>query len=96
VVIQAAAKSSMVRTVITLSTQSYGADALSELKDGVSSLFIHGAKDRELPARCSSYAYYIAKEPKELIIHDDADHSLDQVSAEVYNEIMTWISANLK
>jgi alpha/beta superfamily hydrolase len=96
VVIQAAAKSSIVTTLVTLSTQSNGADALTELKEGVSSLFIHGGKDRELPPRCSSYAYYIAKEPKEFIIHDDATHSLDEVAGEVYDEVRTWLLGNLK
>jgi alpha/beta superfamily hydrolase len=96
VVIQAAARCSMVRTIITLSTQSYGADALQELEDGVASLFIHGGKDWVLPSRCSSYAYGIAKEPKELIIHHEADHSLDQSSESIYNEVLTWIKANLR
>ena len=95
-VIQAAAKSSIVTTLVTLSTQSNGADALTELKEGVSSLFIHGGKDRDLPPRCSSYAYYIAKEPKEFIMHDDATHSLDEVAAEVYDEVRTWLMGNLK
>ena len=95
-VIQAAARSPMVRVIVALSTQSYGADALAEVDDGVASLFIHGGNDQALPSRCSSYAYGVAKEPKELIIHDRADHSLDQVSEEVYDEVMTWISANLR
>jgi dienelactone hydrolase len=96
VVVQAAAKSSIVTTVVTLSTQSNGVDALTDLKEGVSSLFIHGGKDRDLPARCSSYAYYIAKEPKEFIVHDEATHSLDEAATEVYDEVRTWLMGNLK
>lgn len=96
VVIQAAAKSSIVRTIVTLSTQSNGADAVTEFREGVSGLFIHGGKDKVLPPRCSSYAYYIAKEPKELIIHDEADHSLDDVATEVLDEVRTWLMGNLK
>ncbi len=96
VAIQAAAKSSIVKTLVTLSTQSNGADALTEFREGVSSLFIHGGKDKELPPRCSSYAFYIAKDPKEFILHDDASHSLDEVATEVHDEVRTWLMGNLK
>jgi cephalosporin-C deacetylase-like acetyl esterase len=72
----AAASSDIVRTVVTLSTQSYGAEGVSRLKQGSSILLIHGTDDRVLPPYCSSYLYNLANDPKEIIFYKGATHVL--------------------
>lgn len=49
VVIQAAAQNRNVCTVVTLSTQSYGADPVAQLGPHCSILLVHGVADRVLP-----------------------------------------------
>lgn len=96
VVIQAAAISSVVRTVVTLATQSYGAAPASELAPGCSIQLIHGKKDHVLPPFCSEYIYSIAQDPKNLILYEGADHGLDAVAEDVYQAVYSWIVEQLK
>lgn len=96
VVVQAAYNENAVKTVITLSTQSFGISPISNLEDDVSVLFIHGDKDETLPSGSSVYAYSLAHEPKKLTIYEGAGHDLEEVSDEVYNEVKSWIKDYLK
>ncbi len=57
VVIQAAVNDQTVRTIVTLSTQGFGANRISQLKKGTSSLLIHGKEDRVLPSVDTFYHY---------------------------------------
>lgn len=95
VVIQAAAMSPAVRTVVALAPQSYGAEAACDLAPRTSILLIHGGADTVLPALCSRHIYGEAQEPKQLIIHEAAGHGLDEAAGEVQQVVHDWIQAEL-
>lgn len=94
VVIQAAA-AHPVRTVVTLATQSYGADVVSQFAPETSILLIHGTDDRVLSPANSEYVYRLAHEPKRLILFPGAGHSLDKVADKVHQVVRDWIIAQL-
>jgi hypothetical protein len=94
VVIGAAAISPLVRTVITLSTQTYGISPIIDLVDS-SVLLIHGKADKVLPPRCSEYAYELAPGAKQLALYDGAGHGLDEVRSEVLETVHDWIVQEL-
>jgi pimeloyl-ACP methyl ester carboxylesterase len=96
VVVQAAFNDENVKTVVTLSTQSFGINPISSFPEGTSVLLIHGKSDEALPASSSVYAYNLAHEPKKIKLYEDAGHGLEEVSEEVYTEIKDWIRDNLK
>jgi pimeloyl-ACP methyl ester carboxylesterase len=94
VVIKAAAASSnIVRTVVTLSTQSYGAaEYVSKLgQKRCSILLIHGTDDDVLPQMCSSYLYNKASNPKHIILFEGAKHGLDEAADKVYRSTYQWL-----
>jgi pimeloyl-ACP methyl ester carboxylesterase len=91
VVLEAAARSAIARTVVTLATQAAGAEAAAELPPDCSALFIHGTADDVLTPECSRYAYQLAHEPKELVLYDGAHHGLEEVAAEVREQVREWI-----
>ncbi len=95
VVIQAAAQAPDVRTVVTLATQSYGADPVAELATRCSLLLLHGTSDRVLPPSSSKYVYQRALEPKRLILYPNADHGLDEAADEVYEVVWDWVVEQL-
>ena len=96
VVIQAGtACSDTVRTVVTLSTQSYGAEEVSRLKQGSSILLIHGTDDKVLPPHCSSYVYNLANDPKEVILFKGATHGLDEPAEQVHQMVYDWLVKHL-
>ncbi|MDQ4101502.1 MAG: lysophospholipase [Thermoproteota archaeon] len=97
VVVQAAVRASdIVSTIVTLATQSYGAvECISKLKQGVSTLCIHGTHDKVLPVYCSQQVYRNAHEPKKIILYKGAGHELDEVSEEVYDQIHFWLANSL-
>lgn len=96
VVIQAGtACSDTVRTVVTLSTQSYGAEGVSLLKQGSSILLIHGTDDKVLPSHCSSYVYNLANDPKEVILFKGATHGLDEPGEQVHQIVYDWLVKHL-
>jgi pimeloyl-ACP methyl ester carboxylesterase len=95
VVIQAATQSPDVRTVITIATQSYGADRVAELATGCSLLLLHGTGDRVLSPNCSQHIYNLALEPKRLILYPNANHGLDEVADEVTLVVRDWIVQQL-
>jgi len=96
VVVQAAHNESAVKTIVTLSAQSFGIGPISNLTEGVSVLLIHGGEDETLPSGSSVYAYFLAHEPKKLTVYEGAGHGLTEVSDEVYNEVKSWIKDYLK
>lgn len=95
VVIQAAALSPLVRTVVGLAPQSYGAEAACDLAPRASILLIHGGADTVLPDLCSRHIYSQAQEPKQLIIHEAAGHGLDEAAGEVKQVVHDWIETEL-
>lgn len=96
VVIQAAAQAENVRTVVTLATQSYGADAVSELATRCSLLLLHGTADPVLTPLCSQNVYKLALEPKHIILYPGATHGLDEVAEEVHQVVRDWLIKQLK
>ncbi len=96
VVIQAAARSRLVRAVAALATQSQGADPVRDLGGRCPVLLIHGRDDERLPAACSEQVYRMAGQPKRLRLLAGAGHSLDQVAAAVRDELRAWIPNMLR
>ncbi len=95
VVIQAAAQAEDVHTVVTLATQSYGADSVAELATRCSILLLHGTADPVLRPLCSQHVYQLALEPKRLILYPDAGHGLDEVAEEVHSHVRDWVIQQL-
>ena len=91
----AAASSDRVRTVVTLSTQSYGAEGVYRLKQGSSILLIHGTDDKVLLPYCSSYVYNLANDPKEIIFYKGATHGLDEGAEHVHQMVHDWLVKHL-
>lgn len=96
VVVQAAAASDMVRTVVTIATQSYGADAVIEFSAGCSILLLHGTSDHTLSPACSQHIHALAAEPKRLVLFENAGHGLDEVAEQVHDLVHNWIITHLK
>lgn len=96
VVVRAAVAAENVKTVVTLATQSFGAEDVARLSPRCSILLLHGREDRVLPPEASVHLHAMAQEPKRLILYDKAGHRLDEVADEVRQEVGAWISAALK
>jgi alpha/beta superfamily hydrolase len=95
VVIGAGAASPMTRTVVALSTQTYGIDPITDLPENSSILLIHGKSDSVLPPRCSEVAYRLAHEPKQIMLLDGVDHGLDEAREPILNTVQDWIVREL-
>jgi esterase/lipase len=95
VVVQAASKSIAVKTVVTLATQSYGAEAVEQLSEGTSIMLVHGTDDETLSPQNSELIYKLASEPKELLILQGNGHDLVESAAEVYDQIHKWLIKQL-
>ncbi len=94
VVINAALLSPIVRTVVTLASQSYGSTVVGRLVPR-SLLALHGEADTVLPPACSESIYERAAAPKELEIYPGAGHLLDEVSDEVKARVRAWLVREL-
>lgn len=95
VVIAAAAHSDIAKAVVTVASQSYGADLAADFAPDCALLLLHGTGDRTLPPSCSEYIYRIAHEPKEIRIFPGANHGLDQAAKEVDPLVRDWIKEKL-
>ncbi len=95
VVIQAAALSESVKTVITLATQSYGSGSVSSISNNSSILLIHGSDDTVLPSYCSKQVYDNAHDPKKIIVLTGNGHCLDESSQKVHQIVYNWIISEL-
>jgi pimeloyl-ACP methyl ester carboxylesterase len=96
VISSAALAKDFVKTVVTLSTQSYGTEGISKLEENECPiLLIHGNSDDVLSSYCSSYVCNKAKEPKQLLLYDNAGHSLDEVADKVFHRVYEWLGQNL-
>jgi alpha/beta superfamily hydrolase len=94
VVIQAGARSDKVKTIVTLSTQSYGAEKVAGLT-GKSILLIHGMDDTVLPYSSSVLIHRMASVPKKLVLLEKTGHVLDEKADEVYDLVFSWLVRNL-
>jgi pimeloyl-ACP methyl ester carboxylesterase len=95
VVLQAAAADPRVAAVVTLATQSYGADAVTELA-GRPLLLVHGTADAILPPACSVSVHERAGEPKELVLLRGAGHGLDEDADDVFDLVQDWLRTRLQ
>jgi len=95
VVAQAAANSDGVRSVVLLSTQSHGIEAIAQVRSCCSTLVVHGTADEVLPPECSTYAYDLAPEPKRLSLYEGAHHGLDEGGVRLRREVCDWIAGEL-
>ena len=93
----AAALPNVVRTVVTLATQSYGAvESVSQLgQEGCSILLIHGTDDDVLWSICSSHVYNKANNPKHIILLEGAGHGLEEAANQIYQTTYRWLLEHL-
>jgi hypothetical protein len=96
VVIQAAANSDSVRTVIALAPQGFGVEPVTDLQEDTSLLLVHGKGDIVLPYALSEYIYTLAHEPKDLKLLSKTGHSLHEKSEEVFKHVHDWLADELK
>lgn len=94
VVIAAASISDHIAGVVSLSPQTYGAQGAGLLSP-TPLLVAHGKADTRLPYSCAVAIYDWAKEPKELVLYDGAEHRLDECRAELAGLLREWIPARL-
>jgi pimeloyl-ACP methyl ester carboxylesterase len=94
VVIDAGALSPIVKTVVALSSQTYGADLVRDVSPRTL-LLIHGADDQVLPASCSRKLYEAAAEPRELVIYPGAGHGLDECAPALHDLLYTHLREQL-
>lgn len=90
VMIMAGSMSEDVTAVVTLSSQTYGADDVADLAPKPL-LLIHGSRDRNLPADCSGLLYEWANEPKELVIYQGSGHFLRECHDELHDLLKGWL-----
>lgn len=94
VVIAAAAFSDHVAGVVSLSPQTYGAQGAGMLSP-TPLLVVHGKADTRLPFSCAVAIHDWAKEPRELVLYDGAEHRLDECRSELMDLLREWIPARL-
>ena len=95
VVIQAGVMSPQVKTVVGLSSQTYGAHPVDRLSPKPL-LLVHGERDQNLSADCSRQIYQWAGEPKELVIYQDNGHFLRECHDELHDLLKDWLVSKLK
>ena len=94
VVIAAGANSTHIKGVISLSPQTYGAGMAGQLAPR-KLLVAHGKADTRLPYSCALQIHEWAKEPKELVLFEDAEHRLEECRDELETLLADWIPATL-
>ncbi|MBW3577716.1 MAG: dienelactone hydrolase family protein [Actinobacteria bacterium] len=94
VVVRVAARTDAVVTVVTLATQSYGAEAVSGLGHRPL-LLVHAANDRVLPAGASRSLAARASGPADVRILPSAGHDLLEARDEVLTLVSDWLVAHL-
>jgi len=95
VVIMAGTMSPLVKAVVGVSSQTYGALRVGELAPRPL-LLIHGERDQNLPARCSRDIYGWANEPKELVIYPGCGHFLRECHDDLVDLLKTWLVDKLR
>jgi len=90
----AGAASQHVRGVVSLSPQTYGAN-MAGLLSPKPLLVVHGKSDTRLPYSCGVQVHDWAKEPKELVLFDGAEHRLEECRDELDSLLSRWIPGAL-
>ncbi len=94
VVIAGGACSDHVAGVVSLSPQTYGAQGAGMLSP-TPLLVAHGKADTRLPFSCAVAIYDWAKEPRELVLYEGAEHRLDECRGELMDFLREWIPKRL-
>jgi alpha/beta superfamily hydrolase len=94
VVIAAGARSPQVVSIVTLASQTAGAQPVVDLAPRPL-LLIHGLDDIRLSPDCSRLLYRLAGEPKRLELLEGARHSLRQRREDVRRMVDDWFSETL-
>ena len=94
VVVAAGANSAHIKGIVSLSPQTYGAGMAGQLAPR-KLLVAHGKADTRLPYSCATQIYEWAKEPKELVLFEDAEHRLEECRDELETLLAAWIPATL-
>ena len=94
VVIAGAAFSDHVAGVVSLSPQTYGAQGAGMLSP-TPLLVVHGKADTRLPFSCAVAIHDWAKEPRELVLYEGAEHRLDECRDELRDLLRRWIPERL-
>ena len=94
VVIAAGASSDHIKGVVSLSPQTYGAGMAGQVAPR-KLLVAHGRADTRLPFSCALQIYEWAKEPKEVVLFEGAEHRLEECRDELETLLSAWIPATL-
>ena len=94
VVIEAGVRAPATGSVVTLATQTAGAQRVGELAP-TPLLLVHGLADTRLSPDCSRQLHQYAGEPKRLELLDDATHSLRQRHDDVRRLTLDWLTETL-
>jgi alpha/beta superfamily hydrolase len=94
VVIAAGSVSDNIGAVVSLSPQTYGAQGAGLLSPKPL-LVVHGKADTRLPFSCAVAIHDWAKEPRELVLYEGAEHRLDECREELADLLRRWIPDNL-
>ena len=94
VVIAAGANSDNIKGVVSLSPQTYGAGMADQLAPRPL-LLVHGKADTRLSYSCAVQIHESAKEPKELVLFEGADHRLEECRDDLEELLARWIPATL-
>jgi hypothetical protein len=95
VVITAGALHEHVAGVVALAPQTYGARLAGQLAPRPL-LVVHGKADTRLPYACGIQIYHWAREPKQLVLYEGAEHRLDECAEELDQLLTQWIPATLR
>lgn len=94
VVIAAGSVSDHIGAVVSLSPQTYGAQGAGLLSPKPL-LVVHGKADTRLPFSCAVAIHDWAKEPRELVLYEGAEHRLDECRDELADLLRRWIPDRL-
>ena len=94
VVIAAGANSSHIKGVVALSPQTYGAGMAPQLAPR-RLLVVHGKADTRLTFACGQQISDMAKEPKELVLYEGAEHRLEECRDDLEELLGNWIPETL-
>ncbi len=94
VVIAAGANSSHIKGVVALSPQTFGAGMAGQVSPR-RLLVVHGKADTRLSYTCAQQIYDWAKEPKELVLYDGAEHRLEECRDDLEQLLGRWIPDTL-
>ncbi len=94
VVVAAGANSSHIKGVVALSPQTYGAGMAGKVAPR-RLLVVHGKADSRLPYTCAQQIYDWAKDPKELVLYEGAEHRLEECRDDLESLLGRWIPETL-